>query len=71
VGTRLVFDRRSIAFIAYNGNLPSEQGGAPLMQLRTIELKTGTVSNLRMHALTDWNGPLWVSDDEILFNRYN
>jgi Tol biopolymer transport system component len=62
---------RSIAFIAYDGNLSSGQGGAPLMQLRTIELKTGTVSNLHMHALTDWNGPQWVSNGEILFNRYN
>jgi Tol biopolymer transport system component len=62
---------RQIAFITYVGNVPSEQGGAPLMQLRTIELKTGTVSDLPMHALTDWNGPQWVSDGEILFNRYN
>jgi len=64
-------DGTEIAFISYVGNLPSGQGGAPLMQLRTIELKTGTVSDLDIHVLTDWNGPQWVSDAEILINRYS
>ena len=64
-------DGKSIAFITYVGNLPSAKGGAPLMQLRTIELKTGRVTKLKMHSVTDWNGPQWVSDGEILINRYN
>jgi WD40 repeat protein len=62
-------DGTSIAFIAYVGNLPG--GGAPLMQLRTIELKSDRVSKLDIHSVTDWNGPQWVSDGEILINRYN
>ncbi len=62
-------DGKSIAFIAYVGNLPG--GGAPVMQLRMIELKTGRLTKLKMHAVTDWNGPQWVSDGEILINRYN
>jgi Tol biopolymer transport system component len=62
-------DGKSIAFIAYVGNLPL--GGAPVMQLRTIELKTGRVTKLKMHSVTDWNGPQWISKGEILINRYN
>ena len=61
-------DGTSIAFIAYVGNLPG--GGTPLMQLRTIDLKTAKVSKLNVHSVTDWNGPQWVSDGEILINRY-
>jgi WD40 repeat protein len=64
-------DGTRVAFITYVGNLPDEQGGTPLMQLHTIELKTGTVSDLDIHVLTDWNGPQWVSNAEILINRYN
>jgi Tol biopolymer transport system component len=64
-------DGKNIAFIKYVGNLPTERGGAPLMQLRTVELATGNVSKLHMHSLTDLNGPQWVSDGEILINRYN
>jgi WD40 repeat protein len=64
-------DGRSIAFITYIRNLPVEQGGAPVMQLRTIELRTGNVSKLPVHSLTDWNGPQWVSAREILINRYS
>jgi len=62
-------DGTSIAFISYVRNLPGD--GAPLMQLRTIELKTGNVSKLNVRSVTDWNGPQWVSDGEILINRYN
>ena len=64
-------DGKNIAFIAYVKNLPTEKGGAPLMQLRTIDLKTRNVSKLNVHSVTDWNGPQWVSDGEILINRYN
>ena len=64
-------DGKNIAFITYIGNLPAEKGGAPLMQLRTIELKTERVKKLNVHSVTDWNGPQWVSDSEILINRYN
>jgi len=62
-------DGKDIAFITYVGNLPA--GGAPLMQLRTVELKSGNVTKLHMHSLTDLNGPQWVTDGEILINRYN
>ena len=64
-------DGKNIAFITYVRNLPTEKGRAPLMQLCTIELKTGNVSKLNVHSVTDWNGPQWVSDGEILINRYN
>jgi Tol biopolymer transport system component len=64
-------DGKSIAFITYVGNLPTEKGGAPLMQLRTIDLKSARVIKLNVHSVTDWNGPQWVSDGEILINRYN
>jgi len=23
-----------------------------------------------VHSVTDWNGPQWISDGEILINRY-
>ena len=62
-------DGTSIAFISYVRNLPGD--GAPLMQLRTIELKSERVTKLDVHSVTDWNGPQWVSDGEILINRYN
>jgi Tol biopolymer transport system component len=63
-------DGKSIAFITYVGNLPTGKGGAPLMQLRTIDLKSAMVIKLNVHSATDWNGPQWVSDGEILINRY-
>jgi hypothetical protein len=63
-------DGGSIAFITFVRNLPDAQG-SPLMQLLTIELKSGNVSKLRVHSLTDFNGPQWVSDGEILINRYS
>jgi Tol biopolymer transport system component len=63
-------DGKNIAFITYVGNLPTEKGGAPLMQLRTIDLKSERVVKLNVHSVTDWNGPQWVSDGEILINRY-
>ena len=63
-------DGKSIAFITYVGNLPTEKGGAPLMQLRTIDLKSERVIKLNVHSVTDWNGPQWISDGEILINRY-
>lgn len=62
-------DGTSIAFISYVRNLPGD--GAPLMQLRTIDLKRERVTKLDVHSVTDWNGPQWVSDGEILINRYN
>jgi Tol biopolymer transport system component len=64
-------DGKNIAFITYVGNLPIEKGEAPLMQLRTIDLKSERVTKLNVHSVTDWNGPQWVSDGEILINRYN
>ena len=63
-------DGKNIAFITYVGNLPTEKGGAPLMQLRTIDLKSERVIKLNVHSVTDWNGPQWVTDGEILINRY-
>jgi WD40-like Beta Propeller Repeat len=62
-------DGNQIAYVAYVGNLPVS--GTPLMQLRTVALSTGTVSKLPVHSLTDYSGPQWVSDGEILINRYN
>ncbi|TMK36578.1 MAG: hypothetical protein E6G58_04985 [Actinobacteria bacterium] len=62
-------DGTQIAFIRYVGNLPI--GGAPIMQLRTIDLASANVTKLHVHSLTDLNGPQWVSDGEILINRYN
>ncbi|TMM23757.1 MAG: hypothetical protein E6F95_05545 [Actinobacteria bacterium] len=63
-------DGKNIAFITYVGNLPTEEGGAPLMQLRTIDLESERVIKLNVHSVTDWNGPQWISDGEILINRY-
>jgi dipeptidyl aminopeptidase/acylaminoacyl peptidase len=63
-------DGKRIAFVAYVGNV-AVVGDAPLMQLRTVEIKTGRVSKLHVHSLTDGNGPQWVSDGQILINRYN
>ena len=45
--------------------------GIQQRRVRMIELKTGRLTKLKMHAVTDWNGPQWVSDGEILINRYN
>jgi len=63
-------DGKQIAFTFYTGrHEPST--GSPLMQLQTVELSTGDVTKFDVHSLTDGNGPQWVSDGEILINRYN
>jgi Tol biopolymer transport system component len=60
---------QDIAYLVYVGNLSINQ--APIMQLRTVDLATGKTTKLDVSSLTDLNGPQWVSDGEILINRYN
>ena len=63
-------DGKQIAFVFYTGrHAPGD--GSPIMQLRTVDLSTGKVTELDVHSLTDGNGPQWVSHGEILINRYN
>jgi WD40-like Beta Propeller Repeat len=63
-------DGKQIAFIFFTGrHAPGD--GSPIMQLQTVDLSTGKVTELDVHSLTDGNGPQWVSDGEILINRYN
>ena len=63
-------DGKQIAFVSYTGrHAPGD--GSPIMQLRTVDVSTGKVTELDVHSLTDGNGPQWVSHGEILINRYN
>ena len=62
-------DGTKIAYLKYVGNLHSS--GAPIMDVRVLHLVTGKVTNLGEHVLTDANGPSWVSNDELLLNRWN
>jgi hypothetical protein len=66
-------DGKNIAFITYIGNLPTEKGGAPLMQLRTIDLKSEKVIKLDVHSLTTGTAAVglgWRDPDQpIQLNR--
>ena len=63
-------DGTAIAFTVFD---PSERAldGGPLLQMRILTLASGKVTRLSVRAETDLNGPQWISDGEILINRYN
>ncbi len=60
----------SIAYLTFIGDVP-DTGDCCYMQLRTVDLRTGTITKLPVHSVTDANGPQRVSNDEILINRYD
>ena len=63
-------DGKQIAYIVYVGDKP-DGAGCCYMQLRTVDLSSGTVTDLPVHSDTDYSGPQWVSNGEILINRYD
>jgi dipeptidyl aminopeptidase/acylaminoacyl peptidase len=61
-------DGQRIAFLRFAGN---PTGILPMMEIRILDLATGEVSVLPgIRTATDNNGPVWVSDTELLINRY-
>jgi WD40-like Beta Propeller Repeat len=63
-------DGTQIAYLVFVGDMP-DGSGCCSMQLRTVDLSSGAVTKLPVHSNTDYSGPQWVSDGEILINRYN
>jgi Tol biopolymer transport system component len=58
-----------IAFLRYDRN-PS--GTTPLMQILVLDLTSGVATPVpEIRTATDWNGPVWVSNTELLINRYS
>jgi hypothetical protein len=55
--------------VAYVGNTPLD--GAPILELRIIDLATKHVTVPGVRVLTDWNGPQWLSNSTLLINRYD
>ena len=60
-------DGSKIAFLSYTG----ENQPGPIMDVKILNLGTGHVAGTGTQVLTDLNGPQWVSDTELLINRYS
>ena len=41
------------------------------MKLLVLDLERGTVTDVGVRVATDLNGPVWVSNDSLLVNRYD
>jgi Tol biopolymer transport system component len=63
-------DGATIAFLSYD---PSERSlsDAPLLKVLTLDLASGSVTDLKIRVETDFNGPSWISNDTLLVNRYD
>jgi Tol biopolymer transport system component len=60
---------KRIAFLRFDDN-PS--GHTPLMQILVLDLTSGVATPVpEIRTATDWNGPVWVSNRELLINRYS
>jgi Tol biopolymer transport system component len=59
-------DGQSIAFLHCCSSSPY----ATLLEVRVLDLATGTVRRLHVDVATDLNGPSWSSSDALLINRY-
>jgi len=61
-------DGSRIAFLRYTGtNVPF----GPVMDVEILNLNTGEAAKTGVQVLTDLNGPQWVSNTELLVNRYD
>jgi Tol biopolymer transport system component len=62
-------DGKRIAFLRFDD---SPTGVVPLMQILILDLETGTTTPVPgIRTATDGNGPVWVSNTELLINRYS
>jgi Tol biopolymer transport system component len=63
-------DGSTIAFLVFDGSERAMDGG-PLLQVRILDLATGTVSRLPVRVESDLNGPSWTTSGVLLVNRYD
>ena len=65
-------DGTRIAFLRFDESLSTgPAAGHALMKLLVLDLERGTVTDVGVRVATDLNGPVWVSNDSLLVNRYD
>ena len=61
-------DGSRIAFLSYTG---TNEPFGPVMDVEILTLNTGQATKTGVQVLTDLNGPQWVSNTELLVNRFD